>query len=118
MQCFVISALSLSPNRPRNKWPLYLRFKLRLRQDHPGTMTVYSVFKTTLNKSYDSLKQIYLQRTLPTSFLGKTLLSHSSLEDPTVMTWNQSSCPWNTSLKAVSSTAVIDWIKIQQHTEE
>jgi len=40
---FVISAPSLSPSRPRKKWPLYLKFKLRLCQDYPGTMTVYSV---------------------------------------------------------------------------
>ena len=74
-------------------------------------MTVNSVLKATLNKMYGSLKQIHLQRTLPSSFLGKSLISLFSLEESTVMPLNLSSCPWNISLKAVSSTAVIDLIK-------
>jgi hypothetical protein len=75
----------------------------------PWQCTQYS--KTILNKMYGSLKQIYLQRILPSSFLGNTLISHFSLEESTVMPWNRSSCPLNTPFKAVSSTAVIDMIK-------
>jgi hypothetical protein len=51
------------------------------------------------------------------SFLGKIFISHFSLEQSTVMPWNRSSCPWNTSFKAVSSTAVIA-LSFQQHTVE
>ena len=78
----------MSSNRSREKWPLYLRLKLTLFQDHAGTVTMYPVFKTTLIKMYGSMKQIYLQRTLPSSFLGKTLISHFSGTTPGELDWS------------------------------
>jgi hypothetical protein len=54
---------------------------------------------------------MYLQRTVPSSFLGKTLTSHVSLAESTVMPWNRSSCPWNTLFEAMLSTAVIVLVK-------
>jgi len=43
---------------------------------------------------YGSMKDISPEN-ITFCFLGKTMISHFSLEESNVMPWNPSSCPWD-----------------------